>query len=219
MMSRWIQTWKLLRLTYPDQIHPTPGLLPDQYRCKEIDELFDLLAAAYSERPRQYHCIGHLQECFHFYDSLPYLPGKSARTEMALWFHDSVYSMTPGFPNEAESAKWCKYLLMDVGVLEGLATQISNLILADHSAMLTDPEQQVLADVDLWILASPPTRFEEYEAQIRMEYREVTDDVFYPARRRIMTRFAEKEYIYYTPEIRRLLEGRAKANLSKYAGA
>ena len=214
MMQRWIQTWKLLALTYPDQIHP--GLL-HQYRCKGTDELFDLLAAAYSERPRQYHCVNHLQECFHFYDSLPRLSGKTARTEMALWFHDSVYSMRPGFNNEEESAKWCKYLLMDVGVLEGLATQISNLILADHNAVLTDPEQQVLADVDLWILASPPERFEEYEAQIRMEYSQVSDELFYTTRAGIMRRIAEKEHIYYTPEIRVQLEDRARANLSKYS--
>lgn len=104
-------------------------------------------------------------------------------------------------------------------MLEDLATEISNLILADHGAVLTNTEQQVLADVDLWILAAPQTRFNEYEAQIRMEYSEVPDEVFYPARASIVKRIAEKEHIYYTPEIRRLLEDRAKANLSKYAGA
>lgn len=148
---------------------------------------------------------------------LPHLPGKSARTEMAIWFHDSVYSMEPGFNNEEESAKWCKYLLMDVGVFEGLATQISNLILSDHNAVLIDPEQQVLADVDLWILAAPPHRFKEYdEVQIRNEYKNVPDEVFYPARARIMKRFAKKEHIYYNAEIGKLLEDRAKANLAKY---
>ena len=105
---------------------------------------------------------------------------------------------------------------MDVGVFEDLATKISNLILADHGAVLTDPEQQVLADVDLWILAAPQARFEEYEAQIRMEYHEVPDELFYSTRARIMKCFAEKEHIYYTPEIRQLLEDKAKANLSKY---
>lgn len=212
MMSRWIQTWKLLRLKYQDQIHQIPDLHPDQI------ELFNLLAVAYSDKTRHHHTMDlHLRECFEFYDSLPHLPGKSARTEMALWFHDYIYSMKPGVQNEKQSAKWCKYLLMDVGVSEDLATQISNLILADHSAVLTDPEEQLLADVDLWILGAPPERFKEYdEIQIRAEYNEIPDDVFYSARRSIMKRFAEKEYIYYTPEIRRLLEARAKANLSKY---
>lgn len=125
--------------------------------------------------------------------------------------------MVPPGGNEEESAKWCKYLLMDVGVLEGLATQISNLILADHGAVLVAPEQQVLADVDLWILAAPPERFRQYdELQIRAEYAEVPDKVFYPARERIMKRFFDKEHIYYTPEIRSQLEDRAKANLSRY---
>jgi len=202
-------------LTYPDQIHP--GLFRQgQYRNLATDELFNLLAVAYSEPPRQHHTMIHLRECFEFYDSLPLLPGKTARTEMALWFHDSVYKMVPS-GNEEESAKWCKYLLMDVGVLEGLATQISNLILADHNVMLTDPEQQVLADVDLWILAAPPERFKVYdEVQIRAEYAEVPDEVFYPTRARIMKRFLDKEHIYYTPEIRNQLEDMAKANLSKY---
>jgi len=216
MIQRWIQTWKLLALTFPDQIHP--GLLHRPHRNRATDELFDLLAKAYEEPPRAHHTMQtHLKECFAFYDTLPHLSGKSARTEMAIWFHDSVYSMEPGFNNEEESAKWCKYLLMDVGVFEGLATQISNLILADHNAVLVDPEQQVLADVDLWILAAPPNRFKLYdEVQIRNEYRAVPDEVFYPARTRIMKRFAEKEHIYYTPQIRELLEDRAKANLAKY---
>jgi predicted metal-dependent HD superfamily phosphohydrolase len=213
MMQRWIQTWKLLALTYPDQIHP--GLL-HQYRCKGTDELFDLLAAAYSERPRQYHCVNHLQECFHFYDSLPRLSGKTARTEMALWFHDSVYKIVPR-GNEEESANLCLQSLMDVGMLEDLAMDTANIILADHGVVLANPEQQVLSEVDLWILASPPERFREYEVQIRNEYKEVPDEVFYPTRARIMKRFAEKEHIYYTPEIRVQLEDRAKANLSKYS--
>ena len=192
-----------------------PGLRIDLFG---ICDLFDLLAKAYSESPRQHHTMNHIRECFKFYDSLPDLPGKTARTEMALWFHDSVYSMKPGFKNEEESAKWCKYLLMNAGVLEGLATQISNLILADHNAVLTDAEQQVLADVDLWILAAPPERFRQYdEVQIRAEYAAVPDEVFYPARARIMRRFLDKEHIYYTPAIRELLEDRAKANLSKYS--
>jgi predicted metal-dependent HD superfamily phosphohydrolase len=213
LMSRWIQTWKLLRLKYQDQIHQIPDLHPDQI------ELFNLLAVAYSDKTRHHHTMDlHLRECFEFYDSLPHLPGKSARTEMALWFHDYIYSMKSGVQNEKKSAKWCKYLLMDVGVSEDLATQISNLILADHSTVLTDPEEQLLSDVDLWILASPSTRFKEYEAQIRMEYQEVPDYVFYPARRRIMKHFAEKEHIYYMSEIRLLLEDRAKSNLSIYAG-
>jgi predicted metal-dependent HD superfamily phosphohydrolase len=84
--------------------------------------------------------------------------------------------------------------------------------------VLTDPEQQVLADVDLWILGAAPARFDEYEAQIRMEYSEIPDEIFYPARANIMRRIAEKEHIYYTPEISGLLEHRAKSNLSKYAG-
>ncbi|MCK9567908.1 hypothetical protein M0R72_03030 [Candidatus Pacearchaeota archaeon] len=58
------------------------------------------------------------------------------------------------------------------------------------------------------ILASPPTRFEEYEAQIRMEYREVPDEVFYPVRRRIMKSFAEKEH---TSTTRQRSEGYLKA--------
>jgi len=214
----WIQTWNLLALTYPDQVHPgqfRTKIRPGQYRSDATDKLFDLIVAAYSEPQRHYHCINHLQECFFFYDSLPHLQGKTARTEMALWFHDSVYQMVPS-GNEEASAELCKQSLMYAGTLEDLAQQISNLILADHSAVLTDQEQQVLADVDLWILAAPPERFEEYEVQIRNEYKEVPDEVFYPTRERIMRRFAEKEHIYYTPEIRRQLEDRARENLSKY---
>lgn len=177
-----------------------------------------MLAEAYSEPERKFHTMNHLRECFKFYDSLPYLPGKTARTEMALWFHDTIYKMVPT-GNEEASAKWAKYFLMDAGVFEGLATQIADLIIATkHGAEPVSPEGKLLADVDLWILAATPERFKEYdEVQIRAEYAKVPDEVFYPTRARIMGRLAEKEHIYYAPEIRSQLEDRARANLSKYS--
>jgi predicted metal-dependent HD superfamily phosphohydrolase len=159
----------------------------------------------------------HLRECFEFYDSLQDLAGKTPRTEMALWFHDAVYETIPVMSNEESSANWCNHLLRDIGVFENLAWKISNLILADHSAKLNNIEQQVLADVDLWILAAPHERFKEYdEVQIRNEYKEIPDEIFYPARAKIMKGFLDKKYIYYTPEIRELLEDRARENLRKY---
>jgi predicted metal-dependent HD superfamily phosphohydrolase len=166
----------------------------------------------------------HIAECFEFYDSLPNLAGKSARTEFALWFHDSVIN-TIDYEDELHSAGWCKHLLVYAGVYEDYATYISNLIpatnhrsrLADPGKqLLADPGKQLLADVDLFILGSSPNRFKEYELQIREEHLDVPYDIFYQSRTKIMNRFLDKEYIYYTPEIRKLLEDRAKENLSKY---
>jgi predicted metal-dependent HD superfamily phosphohydrolase len=215
MKQRWINSWKLLTLTFRD--HISPGLLRniDQYRCYDTDELFKTLYRSYSENYRKYHTMDHLQECFEFYDSLPDLPGKSALTEMAIWFHDSVYYIGSD-KNEEASANWAKYLLMDIGVFEELATKISNIILADHNSKIIDIEQQMLADIDLWILASPPQRFLEYERKIRKEYKSIPDEIYYPKRKKIMQGFLNKDHIYYDTEIRHLLENNARKNLSKY---
>ena len=216
MIHHWTQTWKSLVLKYPDHIRP--GLfLPNQYQNQATDHLFELLCAAYSEKPRKYHTMQHVEECFRLYDSLPNLfPGKSARTEIALWFHDSVIK-TIDSEDELHSAQWCKELLIYAGIYEEYATYISNLILATkHTYPLVSSDQQLLADVDLFILGSLPNRFEEYEFQIREEHSDVPDDIFYQTRGNIMNRFLGKKHIYYTPEIRKLLEDRAKENLSKY---
>jgi predicted metal-dependent HD superfamily phosphohydrolase len=223
MIHRWTQTWKSLVLKYPDHIHP--GLfLPNQYSNQATDHLFELLCAAYSEKYRKYQTMQHIAECFEFYDSLPNIAGKSARTELALWFHDSVMNTIDG-EDELHSAQWCKNILVYAGVYEEYATYISNLIpatnhrsrLADPGKqLLADPGKQLLADVDLFILGSPPARFQEYELQIREEHPDVPDDIFYSTRSKIMSSFLNKEHIYYTPEIRVRLEDRARENLSKY---
>jgi predicted metal-dependent HD superfamily phosphohydrolase len=74
---------------------------------------------------------------------------------------------------------------------------------------------QLLVDIDLSILGAAPERFDEYETQVRAEYRWVPDFMFKPKRREILGEFLARDRIYATPVLRAQLEAHARMNLAR----
>jgi predicted metal-dependent HD superfamily phosphohydrolase len=152
----------------------------------------------------------HLIECFDFYDSLPELIGKSINVETALWFHDFIYEPLKRDNEEQSIIRMRRYLF-------GYSNYaIENLILATrHNEELKYPPGQLIADVDLWILASPWERFSKYEAQVRQEFRFIIDEKFKEGRIAFLNKLLARDQIYYTPEIKVMLEDKARTNLAR----
>jgi predicted metal-dependent HD superfamily phosphohydrolase len=93
---------------------------------------------------------------------------------------------------------------------------ISALILATkHQAAPVEHDAQVLVDIDLAILGSPPSTFDAYEAAIRREYRWVPRPLFRRKRREILRSLLERPRIYSTAHFQGLLEAAARANLAR----
>lgn len=82
-----------------------------------------------------------------------------------------------------------------------------------HAALPQTPDQGVLVDVDLSILAASPMRFAEYEAQVRDEYAWVPGWLFRRKRRAVLKDFLAREKIYSTEHFRTRLEATARRNL------
>lgn len=177
------------------------------------------LVASYAEPQRKYHSLQHLTECLEWFERVRELPGHAAEVEMALWFHDAVYDVK-GSDNEQRSADWAAAKLIKAGVATEMIGRVSALILATkHTAAPTEPDQQVLVDIDLAILGAAEPRFAEYGQQIRDEYAFVPEELFNQRRRALLGSFLDRPRIYSTSHFHELLEERARANLRGALGA
>ena len=194
LRSRGIVHTEIWRLTTPDRWHGPPGVYAE-------------LIARYCEPHRRYHTVQHLEECFLKMDEVRSLAQRPQEIESALWFHDAIYDPRR-HDNEERSAQWAS------NCLGGEAGQrVHDLVLATkHAAIPENPEARLLIDVDLSILAAPEERFDEYEAQIREEYRWVPDFLYRRERRRILQGFLSWERIFSAAAFD---EARARRNLAR----
>lgn len=174
-------------------------------------------AAAWAEPHRHYHTRQHLAECLRLLDD-PAVRAAVTRpneVEVAIWLHDLVYD-THRSDNEAQSAEQARALLEAVGGIdEQVIARVTALILAtkDHVARTSD--EAALLDLDLAILAAPPARFAEYEAQIREEYGWVADEAYRSGRSAVLATFALRPRIYVTELLHERLDAQARANLAR----
>ncbi len=174
----------------------------------------DALQAAYAEPQRKYHTLQHLAECLALFDQHRDLAVEPAEIEIALWFHDAIYAVRAS-DNEARSADWAEAELRKAGVAEARIARVRGHILATrHSALPEGSDQALLVDIDLSILGAPGPRFEEYELQVREEYRWVPGFLFQLKRKQILTQFLARDALFVTPALRAALEARARENLA-----
>lgn len=177
--------------------------------------LMNQLVAAYSEQHRNYHTLQHLRECLAHADAVRTLARRPAEVELALWFHDAVYDPSRT-DNEARSAQWAHASVLAAGCDAAIADRVSALVLATagHHAS-DDVDTQLLLDIDLSILGSSYSRFDEYERQVRMEYAHVDDAAFRAGRLKFVDGMLARPAIYGTQVYREALEPRARENLRR----
>ncbi|ARU04376.1 hypothetical protein CCO03_06535 [Comamonas serinivorans] len=193
------------------------------------------LQAAYAEPQRHYHTAQHIGECLTLLDGVRDLPqgadaarpGKArpgaaqpgaalndpALIEAALWLHDVVYD-PQAKTNEAQSAALAAHWL--AGALsEARLQRLCRWIAATqhHDAAPDDADLQALLDIDLAILAAPPARFAEYEAQVAREYAHVPADLFRQGRRAFLLSLGQRPRLYHHPAFL-ALEVPARRNLA-----
>ncbi len=181
----------------------------------EGNTLFEQLKAAYAEPQRHYHTLQHLGECLAAFDEAQALAEHPHAVEMALWFHDAIYDVKV-HDNEQRSAEWSRDALLAAGVSSESAKHVHDLVLATrHTAVPSGQDERLLVDIDLSILAAERARFDEYEQQIRQEYRYVPGFLFRRKRREILKGFLDRPAIYSTPHFHDRLEGRARDNLRR----
>jgi predicted metal-dependent HD superfamily phosphohydrolase len=132
---------------------------------------------------------------------------------VAIWLHDVVYD-PQAKDNEARSAalamQWFAQLSAERQSVLGrriLATQ-------QHLPCPDDSDGQALLDIDLAILAAPPSRFAEYANQVRTEYSFVPEPVYQTKRGEFMHAMAQRPQLYFHPALAPRLEPLARRNLA-----
>jgi predicted metal-dependent HD superfamily phosphohydrolase len=178
------------------------------------DPWYDLLTRAYAQPGRHYHNQRHISECLDQFDRARSLAQQPDAIELALWFHDAVYDPRAG-DNEEQSAAMARECLEKAG-LPALAAAVSDLVMATKSHRPeAGSDAALMVDIDLSILGQEPARFDEYEAQIREEYRWVPLEVFNPKRAEILQRFLARERIYSTDFFATRCETQSRGNLER----
>lgn len=79
----------------------------------------------------------------------------------------------------------------------------------------TPPEDPASLELALSILGAPAARFDEYAAQVRIEYGWASDPDYRSARGRILRGFLDRPMMFQTPHFEGLFEDRARANLAR----
>jgi predicted metal-dependent HD superfamily phosphohydrolase len=173
------------------------------------------LIEKYSEEHRFYHNLSHIRamltaaekfkDKFADYDSI----------QLAVWFHDAIYEPQSA-TNEIESAALAVRSLSQLNVSAAKIEKVEKMILATqkHDAATLNADGRLFLDLDLGILGAQQEVYRRYAKAIRQEYSFVPENLYRERRREVLSEFLQREFIYYTHELRELLEERARTNIA-----
>jgi predicted metal-dependent HD superfamily phosphohydrolase len=176
----------------------------------------DRLLQRYREPHRTYHTTAHILALL----ALLKVHGGAARDpdalKLAILYHDIVYDPRRA-DNEAASAELARAELKALGVTTVLVERVAQLILATqhgaHVTDATDTDLALLLDLDLSVLAAPPSDYDSYASAIRHEYGHVPGLLYRLGRRRVLQKFLDADHVYLTPALAAAWEHQARANL------
>jgi len=187
-------------------------------RTEKINELrAQLLAeltAAYSEPHRRYHTLQHIESCLR--ELGKHRPHAVQPTEIrwALLFHDAIYDARRS-DNEARSADWACRVMQELQRPDDEIARMRKMILATaHAATAETPDEALLLDIDLSILAADEATFDEYDRAIRVEYEWVPEEAYRAGRSKVLEGFLKRDRIFQTAAYRQQ-EPAARRNIER----
>jgi len=178
-------------------------------------KVYNDLVERYTEPHRAYHTLEHIEYCLGEFEQVRHLVTNSDTVELAIWYHDAIYD-TKAKDKEERSASLARGVVKNALLPDSFGQLVANLIMATkHSQSSTDPDVQILVDIDLSILGQPEEKFDEYERQVRKEYKWVPKDAFVAGRSAILKSFLDRSTIYSTQFFRDKYETQARRNIAR----
>ncbi|MBC7665498.1 MAG: N-methyl-D-aspartate receptor NMDAR2C subunit [Caulobacter sp.] len=178
------------------------------------------LLNAWAEPHRHYHDPRHLRECLALLARRRCLSVRAGEVGIALWFHDAIYDpqAQQAGSNELNSAAWAGRSLIRAGLASDVAQRVHDLVMATQhdapAALSSGADAQLLVDIDLFILGSPPERFERYDQDVRKEYAWVPGFRYRDQRAQVLQGFLDRPRLYHGEAAVALLEGQPRINLA-----
>ena len=183
------------------------------------DDTYHELFTAYSEKHRRYHTCKHIESTLKHLDSVVHLADSVGEIEIALWFHDAIYRPFSA-TNEFDSAIWASEFLSNNGVSQDQIDRVNSLIMAtvhsavtDLSAIAKGNDALLLVDIDLSILGVNSMAYDQFERDVRYEYKRVPYFLYKKKRKEILLSFLERDRIYQHDYFYLRLEKQARANI------
>lgn len=179
------------------------------------DDSFHALFVAYSSKTRHYHSTVHIDAMLKHFDQTCELAKYPAELELAIWFHDAIYKPFSK-TNEHDSAEWAKNFLMSKDYTEIGIERVYQLIMAtQHDEKVTNNDEQLLVDIDLTILGAPEHVYDQFESNVRKEYKLVPGFIYRKKRKQLLQSFLDSEHIFNLPYFRSNFENTARDNISR----
>ncbi len=178
-------------------------------------ETFEQLHAAYAEKHRHYHTTAHIEDCLQKLDIVKSQAVAPENIALALWFHDAIYQPLKS-DNELQSAVWATQFLKNAGASPSRIQAIHDLIMVTrHQVPANTPDEALLVDIDLSILGADADTYQEFETNVRKEYRWVPWFLYRAKRAEILQSFLNRRHIYTNEWFCRRYEASARTNLAQ----
>ncbi len=176
----------------------------------------DGLLARYREPHRHYHGLAHVVRVLRDVDDLlgAVMVADADAVRFAAWFHDAIYDpRAPTGHNEDASAQLATEVLTELSRPTAQVVLVARLVRATAQHHATSPDDAVLLDADLAVLASDPASYTAYARGVRREYAHVGDDDWRVGRAAVLRGFLARPEIFATAAMH-AREPVARANLA-----
>lgn len=181
-------------------------------------DCYRAICEAYTEKHRYYHTTEHIDAMLKHFDIVSDLAEQPAELELSIWFHDAIYKPLSS-NNELNSAKWAQEFLLEQNYDEEGIERVFNLIMATlHNGEIEGNDEKLVVDIDLAILGTSPESYDEFERNVRKEYKFVPGVIFRKKRKQLLKSFLHNGSIYNIDYFRKKYESAARKNISRAIG-
>jgi predicted metal-dependent HD superfamily phosphohydrolase len=177
------------------------------------------LARRYAEPGRHYHTLRHVAETVAALRLLLAAEREAATLVsvpscvLAGYFHDAVYDPRAN-DNEDRSARLAVDVLRGLGCPRAVCTTVARLVRATATHVSSAPDEALVNDADLRILARPAPLYDRYVRRVRREYAWVDATSWTDGRAAVLRRLLDGP-VYVTAWARRHWEPAARENLRR----
>lgn len=137
--------------------------------------------------------------------------------QLAVWFHDSIFdARAPRDQNEAASALWMRWAVVNAGVSNGFAKHVAEAIrwTGRHLEEEVPPEYRRVMDLDLAGMAAAPATFRRQSEAVQAEMAHLSPEQFQRGTIDFFKHLLARKHLYRS-ESMAPLEPTARQNLQQ----